>query len=77
MKKKPIIEFEKEQREDIMHRMRKFLEDECEVELGHLAARRLLDYVTETLGPHYYNKAIEDASAFMNDKAEDMYALLK
>ena len=77
MKEKPIIEFEKEQRELIIKDLQQFLYDECEVELGNLNARRLLDYAAKTLGPLYYNRAVEDAAAFMADKADDLFMLMK
>ncbi len=77
MKQKAVIEFTKEQQESLAAQLQLFLADELDLHTGNMDARRLLDFAAQMLGPICYNKAIEDASAFMFDKVDDLFALLK
>ena len=60
-----------------MEGLRIYLAENHELELSGLQADMLLDYITGRIAPYYYNKAVADALAFMTEKAEDMYLLMR
>lgn len=63
------IELEKPVREALARVLSKHLKDELEVEMGGMDAMLLLDFISERLGPHYYNQGLEDARALLQAKA--------
>jgi uncharacterized protein (DUF2164 family) len=64
------IELEKSQRDTLARALASFLKDELEVEVGGMDAVLLLDFVSERLGPHYYNQGLYDAQALLQAKVE-------
>jgi len=75
------IMFEKPDREAILRRLTGYLKDELDVEIGGLDAEFLLDFVSETLGPRYYNQGLQDARTAltkrMDEFGETLYELEK
>ena len=67
----------KEQKANAAALVREYLSEHCEVEIGGLQADFLIDFITDNIGPYYYNRGIADSVAFISDKVEDMYVLLK
>jgi uncharacterized protein (DUF2164 family) len=72
------IEFSKEEKTAIVSRIRGYFEAELEP-IGALPAEFLLDFFSEEIGVHYYNRGLRDAHAAflrrMEDVAEDIYQL--
>ena len=64
------IEFDKATNAALARRIRDYLKDEAGLEIDPVDAHRLLDFLAETLGPHYYNQALLDAEAVLKDRAE-------
>lgn len=54
--------FDKADRADMAQRLRRYLKDELEVEIGGMDAEFMLDFVTEKLGPRFYNQGLRDAA---------------
>ncbi len=54
--------FDKADRADMAQRLRRYLKDELDVEVGGMDAEFLLDFVTEKLGPRFYNQGLRDAA---------------
>jgi len=75
-KEKPI-ELTREQKENAVGGLQRYLLENHEIELSGLQADMLLDYIAENIAPGFYNKAMMDAIAFMTEKADDMYLLMK
>ena len=75
------IELPKEARETLIRALSKYLKDELDFEVSGFDAQFLLDFVTETLGPHYYNQGLYDAQALvkrrLDEIAETVYELEK
>ena len=46
------IEFDKPTRDALARALSRHLSDELDVEVGAMDALRLLDFISETLGPH-------------------------
>ncbi|MED5017341.1 DUF2164 domain-containing protein [Paenibacillus chibensis] len=75
------IKLPKEQKAEIVDRVQGYFEDERSESIGQLGAEQLIDFMIIELGPYIYNKAIEDARAFITEKMaqidDDLYALEK
>ena len=68
---KPIV-FSKEEQRDLIPRIKAFMSDELDQEIGDLQASMLMDFFAEKLGHAVYNRAIYDAQALIAAKAEEM-----
>jgi uncharacterized protein (DUF2164 family) len=75
------IELPKETREALLRAISRYLKDELDFEVSGFDAQFLLDFLSETLGPHYYNQGLYDAQAVMRVRleaiAEAVYELEK
>lgn len=69
--------FSKEQKQICVKKIIAYLEEHFEVACGQLGAELFLRFLTEEIGPIYYNKGIEHSILFMTDRANDLYALMK
>lgn len=75
-KSEPRIELSKEQKRQAIQHIREYFATERDEEMGDLAAEILLDFMTQKIGPIYYNQAISDVQKYMNEKIEDLYSLM-
>jgi uncharacterized protein (DUF2164 family) len=66
------IELEKPVREALVRALSGYLKDELDVEVGGMDALLLLDFITEKLGPHYYNQGLADAQVILAKKLEQI-----
>lgn len=66
------IEFSKEEKEDILRRLREYFDDELDRELGGFEAQFLLDFLIQTLGPYFYNRGLLDARAVFERRLESV-----
>jgi len=66
------IRLGEERRERMLRSVRRFFADELDLELGDLAASRILDFFTRELGAPIYNQAIQDARAHLQSKLDDL-----
>lgn len=72
----PKVELSKEQKRLAIKDIRAYFASEREEEIGDLAAELILDFITEKLGPYFYNQAITDIQKYMSEKVEDMYGFM-
>ena len=63
---------DKETRAELIASLKRYAEEELELEMGDLKAGLLLDYILEEIGPSVYNDAIQDARAYFFEKVEDL-----
>ena len=68
----PKIELPKEAAEAAAKALSKYLKAELDVEIGGFDAVFLVDFITERLGPHYYNQGLYDAQAVLLKKADEL-----
>ena len=54
---------EKDDRVQLAARLRAYLKDELDVEVGGLDAEFLLDFMADRVGPRFYNQGLRDAAA--------------
>ncbi len=66
------IELDKPVRDALARALARHLKDELDVEIGGMDAILLLDFISERLGPHYYNQALLDAQAHLRTKIEGL-----
>jgi uncharacterized protein (DUF2164 family) len=66
------IRLDGERRERLLHSVRRFFADALDLELGELAAERVVDFFAKELGAPVYNQAIQDARAFLQAKLDDL-----
>jgi uncharacterized protein (DUF2164 family) len=66
------IELPKDTREALVRALAKYLKDELDVEVEGFDAVFLLDFLTETMGPHFYNQGLADARAVVGRKVEEL-----
>ena len=61
-----------ERRERMLRSLRKFFTDELDLDLGDLAAARVLDFFAKELGAPVYNQAVQDVRANLQTKLDDL-----
>jgi len=66
------IELEKPVREALVRALSRYLKDELGVEIGGMDAILFLDFISETMGPHFYNQGLADAQAILQAKLEQI-----
>lgn len=72
-----LIQLSQEQRAKALEAIKVFFANERDEDLGDLAAMMVLDFIEKEFGPFFYNKGIEDAKYFLQEKIEDLYSLEK
>jgi uncharacterized protein (DUF2164 family) len=71
------IELSKEIKGQLTDEIKKYFLKERDEEMGDLSAMMFLDFITENMGPVFYNQAVKDAHQFMSEKVEDLFGLEK
>ena len=66
------IELDKPIRDALTRTLSRYLKDELDVEVGGMDALLLLDFLADTLGPHFYNQGLADAQAVLAKRLEDL-----
>lgn len=66
------MSLDKETRAELIASLKRYADEELELDMGDLKAGLLLDYILEEIGPSVYNEAIQDARAFFFEKVEDL-----
>ena len=67
----------KDQREKSIVELKEYIEENLDFEISNMQSGFLIDFITDTIGIHCYNKGIADSLAFITDKTEDLYLLMK
>ncbi|MGM9986661.1 MAG: DUF2164 domain-containing protein [Bacillaceae bacterium] len=71
------MKLSKEEKEVLIHKVENYFLNERGEEIGSLAAMLFVDYITNEIGPVFYNKGIEAAHDYFEEKIEDVYGLKK
>ena len=69
------IKLNKDQKRELLDKIKAFFLEERDEELGDLSAEIVLDFFLKELGDVIYNKAIDDAHGLMQDIIEDILSL--
>lgn len=66
------IEFSKQQKELLVEKIQKYLNDELDFDIGQFDAEFLLDFFSREIGAHYYNQGLQDARAVIANQLENI-----
>ncbi|MDY7562883.1 DUF2164 domain-containing protein [Pseudomonas sp. 10B1] len=79
--KPPILTLTSEQESEANHKIKRFMEERFELDLGSFEAAEILELFTREIAPHYYNRAIFDVQALLKERFDsiesDVWALEK
>jgi uncharacterized protein (DUF2164 family) len=70
------IELDKAAREALARRLARHLKDELDVDVAPFDAVALLDFMTEAMGPYFYNQGVYDAQAVVKARADGIVEAL-
>ena len=76
-RKEPVIELSKEQKKNAAAKIREYITENFEFEIGSLQAEIFLEFINDNIGVYYYNNAVADSLSFINKKVDDLYLLMK
>jgi uncharacterized protein (DUF2164 family) len=71
------LEISKEVKKKVKEELIRYFAVERDEDIGDLSAELLLDFITEKIGPVFYNQGVRDAQAFLSEKLEDLYGIEK
>jgi uncharacterized protein (DUF2164 family) len=71
------IELSKEEKKKAIQDIREYFLKERNEEIGDLAGEIIFDFISEKIGPYFYNKAVIDIQKYMNEKVDDLFLLMK
>lgn len=69
---KMALQLSDERRERLVQSLEGFYLEEFDETLSEFRAAQLLDFVLESIAPHVYNQAVQDARAFMQRKLDEL-----
>lgn len=64
------ITFDKPTRDLLSRQLMRHLKDDLDIEVDPVDAGGLVDFLSETLGPHFYNQGLADAQAVIRARTE-------
>ena len=62
------IEFTAEEKQRLVQRIQRYFREELDQEIAQFPAMFLLDFFTEEIGPCFYNQALLDAQAVLEER---------
>ena len=75
------LKLDKDARTRLAREIKRYLDDDLDIDIGNMDAELLVDFLTPTVGARFYNLGLKDAQALFARKAEDLsdeiYALEK
>ncbi len=66
------IKFTTEEKESLIPKIKMYLSEELDVEIGNFDAEFLLDFFTEEVGPYFYNHGIKDSLDMLDTRMEEV-----
>jgi len=66
------IEFNKEEKDIICHKIQLYIREELDQEIGAFEAGFLLDFFAEEIGSYFYNRGLYDAQAILQSRLENI-----
>ena len=81
MSKEKLLTLSDEAEEIVLDKLREYMSEEFDVDIGNLPAKFLLDFIIEALGPLLYNQVVDDIEPWLYDRftgvLEDMHSFKK
>jgi len=66
------IKFSKEEIEILTKKIQLYFSEELDYEIGQFDSQFLLDFISEEIGPYYYNKGLYDAQSVLESRMESI-----
>lgn len=66
------IKFTKEEKENLIPKIKKYLDEELDIDAGNFDAEFLLDFFSEEIGPYFYNRGVKDSLDTLDMRMEDV-----
>ncbi len=64
------IQFSKEEKRLVAEKLQQYFSEELNQELTRFEAEFLIDFISEELGPLFYNRGLFDAQTLLNSKMD-------
>lgn len=64
------IEFSKEEVEIIANKIQLYFSEALNHEIGQFDAQFLLDFISEEIGPYFYNRGLYDAQSILENRMD-------
>ena len=65
-----MIEFSKEEKQALVEKIRTYMNDELDQEIGQFDAEFLLDFFSDNIGKFYYNRGLYDAQVILEGRLD-------
>jgi len=66
------IKFSKEETAILTKKIQLYFSEELDNKIGQFDAQFLLDFVSEEIGPYYYNRGLYDAQSILNNRMDSI-----
>jgi len=66
------IKFTKEEKEQLIPKIKMYLKEELNTEVGNFDAEFLLDFFSEEVGVYFYNRGIRDSLDMLDTRIEEV-----
>ncbi len=67
-----MITFSKTEKDAIVQKIQKYFDDELDQQLGQFDAGFLLNFFADEIGPHFYNKGVQDSRAMLQKRVGEL-----
>lgn len=71
-----MIELDNKQKADAVEKIKRYMADNLDTDIGQFDAEFLMDFFAEQIGVYFYNQGLQDANTLLASKMEDMQHLL-
>lgn len=66
------IEFTQEEKNVLVHKLKHYLDQELDFQVGQFDAEFLLDFFSKEIGVYHYNRGLKDAQDVFKSKVESI-----
>ena len=68
----PEIKFSKEEIAVLIKKIQLYFSEESEQKIGQFDAQFFLDFISEEIGPYFYNRGLYDAQSILENRMESI-----
>ena len=66
------IEFSREEKEQLIPKIKMYLKEELDQDIGNFDAEFLLDFFSQEVGAYFYNRGIRDALEMLDNRVDEL-----
>jgi len=66
------IEFTRDEKEVLVHKLKRYLEQELDFQIGQFDAEFLLNFFSKEIGVYHYNRGLKDAQDVFKSRVESV-----